>query len=365
MASQAFKLQIERVSPIPDVHRNEQLEHDNRQQAIIIAELQAALTSTSARLAAVQQHNTALHRYGVAHGAAYGRLAAHTAGLHQQFARQLSGLRQLCRHLGLQLAAALAAADPLAGTAVLDCGSSGVNETVGTAPAATATTASVPGSAASVAAAVLALESLRTELQVAVQLMDMQAGSGEVRQLASVPASIADALATDLAELPAELLSSPRLEPSGSAVHCPLTTKQPLPMPANAPAMAAAGPGGGPGLCLGLLPAGSQSGPGLAMPEGAACCEGPGAAPLLSALSAQVSQMEAHLQSLAGSRAEQAAAAAAARQLHGQEQAARQRAQERAVQLSSQLEAVQVGTTAVCVCVCVGGKVGGGVGGGG
>ena len=54
MASQAFKLQIERVSPIPDVHRNEQLEHDNRQQAIIIAELQAALTSTSARLAAVR-----------------------------------------------------------------------------------------------------------------------------------------------------------------------------------------------------------------------------------------------------------------------------------------------------------------------
>ncbi|KAL4437050.1 hypothetical protein ABPG75_004189 [Micractinium tetrahymenae] len=318
--------------------RNEQLEHDNRQQAIIIAELQAATTSANARLAATQQHNAALHRYAVAHGAAYGRLAAHTAGLHQQFARQLGGLRQLCRHLGLQLAAALAAADPLAGTAGA-CGTSAAGSDAAGAPSsASAPAADLPGSAASVAAAVLAIESLRTELQVAVQLLDMQAGGSEVQQLVSVPAGIAAALAADLGGLPAELLSSPRLEPSSPALGGRLPGgKAAHSTPVVASAAALAGPAASPRPAA--LPA--SPAPTSPAPQAAALSVASGAPPARSVLSAQVAQMEAHLQSLVSGSAEQAARAAAAQQLHEEERAARQRAQERVVELSSQLEAVQ------------------------
>jgi hypothetical protein len=176
--------------------RNEQLEHDNRQQAVIIAELQASCTSLGAKLATAQQHGAALHRYAVAHGAAYGCLAAHAAGLHQQLSRQLGGLLQLCRHLGLQLEASLSAADPVpALEAAAASSSSGKSSNSGSSSSSasngsTAAVGQVPGSEAAVAAAVMSIESLRIELQVAVLLLELQAGSSEAQQLAAVPAGV-------------------------------------------------------------------------------------------------------------------------------------------------------------------------------
>ncbi|KAL4424429.1 hypothetical protein ABPG77_006367 [Micractinium sp. CCAP 211/92] len=316
----------------------EELKHNNRQQAIAIAELQAAATSANARLDASQQHNASVHRCGVAHSAAYGCLAAHAAGLHQQFARQLGSLRQLCRHLGLQLTAALGPADLLADPAALDSSSHADTEAAGAASTPRALPASRPGSAATVAAAVLAIESLRTELHVAVQLLDMQAASSEAQQLAFVPAGIADALAADLAGLPAELLSSPRLQPSSSA-----PSKGALVDSATASQAAAAGAAGSPGPAV-ALQAWTQDTLALVPPALRAAASVPrytGVGPSKPALSAQMARMEARLQDLAAGSLEQAARAAAARQLHEGEREARQRAQERAVQLDSQLRAVQ------------------------
>lgn len=254
----------------------------------------------------------------MAHGAAYGRLTAHAGGLHQGLARQLGSLLSLCRHLGLQLSAALSAADPLAPLQQASSGK-GCETTAedGVAASATAAPASHEASAAGVAAAVLSIESLRTELAVATQLLEMQAGSSEVQQLAAVPAGIAQALSADLAGLPPALLASPRLasaapELSGSSPQQPSalqvpSASQPAALPAAAPA----------------LP--TQS----AAPQ--------------SALSAQVAQMEAHVERLVATGTERAAAAAAATQLHRQEQGARQRAQDLATQLAAQLDATQAG----------------------
>jgi hypothetical protein len=175
----------------------------------------------------------------------------------------------------------------------------------------------------SVAAAVLAIESLRTELQVAVQLLDLQEGSSEVQQLASVPAGIAVALAVDLAGLPAELLSSPRLE-------------RPAP-----PVSAGRRPKAGLGAAAAALPASPAVSTAADSLTQSPAASARGAAS--SALSAQVGQMEVHLERLIGNSAEQAARAAAAVELHQQERAARQRAQELAADLSAQLAAVQVG----------------------
>lgn len=298
--------------------RNEQLVHENRQQAVVIAELEARAISLAARLDAAQERGAALHRFAVAYGAAHGRLAAHAAGLHQQFARQLSGLLQLCRHLGLQLAAALAAADPLAG---IEAGGTGAAAAVEE-PAAGSGTADSGAASAAVAAAVLSIESVRTELRVAEKLLEMQAGSSEASELADVPASIAAALATDLAGLPPALLSSPLLE-------VPLLAP---PAPACQPAAAAAAP-----------PAGSQpsAAGGAAAAQGPAAAPGEAAAP--SGLSTQVGQMMARLQSLAQGSQEQTARAAAAAQLHAQEQGERRRAQDLAAQLAARLDATQVG----------------------
>lgn len=330
------------LSVLSPVHRNDLLEHDNRQQAIIIAELQAALTSTSVRLEVTQQHNAALHRYAVAHGAAYGRIVSHAAGLHQQFARQLAGLRQLCRHLGLQLAAALAAADPLPalGEAAASASSSEVVAAGTSAAGAAAAPSDLPGSAAAVAAAVLAIDSLRTELTVALQLLDMQESSSEAQQLAAVPAGIAEALEADLAGLPAELLCSPRLEPAGSPATSGATSASASPSTKLAgypvvSAVAAQQPGTKAPQALAQAALAAGAGPGSK--------SGPSPRPPPSVLSAQMAQMEAHLQRLVGSSAEQAARTAAAAQLHGEELGARRRAQEVASELATQLAAVQVG----------------------
>ena len=170
--------------------------------------------------------------------------------------------------------------------------------------------------ASNVAAAVLAIESLRTELQVSLQLLDLQEGSSEAKQLAALPAGVAEALAEDLAGLPAELLSSPRLERAAppsvvtnrSAPFSPASSLPAAPSPARSPAASVHA----------SAPASS------------------------SALSAQVAQMESFLERLVGSSAEQAARTAAATQLHQQERAARQRAQELAAEFAAQLAAVQV-----------------------
>lgn len=266
----------------------------------------------------------------MAHGAAYGCLAAHAAGLHQQFACQLDGVRQLCRHLGLQLAAALGAADPLADPAAAESSSNVVSEAAGAASTTPPLPASRPGSAATVAATVLAIESLGTELHVAVQLLDMQAGSSEAQQLASVPAGIAGALAADLAGLPAELLSSPRLQPRSFA-----PSKGALVDAAAASLAEAAGAAGSPGPAV-ALQAGTQDSLALVPPVLRAAASAPvaaGVGPSKPTLSAQMARMEARLQSLAAGSVEQAARVAAAQQLHEGEREARQRAQERAGQL--------------------------------
>lgn len=266
---------------------------------------------------ATQQHNTALHRYAYAHGAAYGRLSAHTAGLHQQLTRQLSGLLHLCRHLALQLATTLSVADPLASLWATAAGGSSGEGGAAAAVELQAAPASPEASAAAVAAAALSIESVRTELAVSVQLLEMQASSAEAQQLAAVPAGIAEALATDLAGLPPTMLASPRLAPAGLAAmqqpagSPPAQPSAPLQPPATVPAVAVAG----------------------AVRQQAA----------VSALSAQVAQMEAHLERLVCTGAERAAAAAAATQLHQVERAERQRAQDVATQLAAQLAAMQAG----------------------
>lgn len=272
--------------------QNEELGHENRQQAIVVAELEARSISLAARMDDTQQHNAALRRYATATGAAYGRLAAHAEGLHQQLSFQLAALLHMCRHLSLQLAGALAAADPL-GHLVGDAGAEG-SSSPAAAPA-----------ASSVAAAALAMGSLRTELQVATQMLEQQAGSGEAQRLAAVPASVAEALAADLAGLPAELLASPQLE-------------------APWPGVAASGAAAVAAVKTAPADASQQS-------------------PAAGALSAQVGQMESQLEALVHSGAELAARASAATLLHQGERAERQRAQDLAADLSARLLATQVG----------------------
>ena len=306
--------------------RNEQLEHDNRQQAVIIAELQASCTSQSARLATAQQHGAALHRYAVAHGAAYGRLAAHAAGLHQQLTRQLGGLLQLCRHLGLQLEAALSAADPVPALEAAAASSSNGSSSSAS-NGSTAAAGQLPGSEAAVAAAVMSIECLRIELKVAVQFLELQAGSSEAQQLAAVPAGIAQALAADLAGLPITLLASPRLQPF---------------MPT---AFDSSSPGGSAASSLSAQPLPQQQqreGRGQQMQQSCPPAPPEAALPAPAAMSAQVAQMESHLERLALGSTEQAARAAVAVQLHEQERGARQRAQDLAADLNARLAATQV-----------------------
>ena len=171
----------------------------------------------------------------------------------------------------------------------------------------------------------MSIEGLRIELQVAVQLLELQAGSSEAQQLAAVPAGIAQALAADLAGLPTALLTSPRLEPAAA----PVAFASSSPGASSAASRAAH---------LQQLQASRQQ-----SQQGSPAAAAAAALPAPAAMSAQVAQMESHLERLAQGSTEQAARAAAAVQLHKQERAARQRAQDLAAELSSRLAATQVG----------------------
>lgn len=230
----------------------------------------------------------------------------------------------------MQLGVALSAADPLAPLLVA-CGSGEAGSAAGSPRAAIAASPEASSASASaVAAAMLSIQSLQTELQVAVRLLEMQAGGSEAAQLAAVPAGIAEALAADLAGLPASLLTSPRLAPADqelgpsgrvAAVAQPRGTSLPL--------GAADGPF--------QQPQGEPQQPAEEEPPQVQQQQQP------SVLSAQVARMEAHLERLVRTSAEQAARAAAATQLHSGEQELRQRAEDLAGRLAAHLAATQVG----------------------
>lgn len=364
---------------LPLWSRNEQLEHENRQQAILIAELEGRNVSLLARMEAVQQHSAALHRYAVANGAAYGRLAAHATGLHEQLAGQLGSLLSLCRHLSLQLNVALAAADPLATLdAASGSSSAGGSSSSGAAGSAdispqaahSATPQDSSTSAAAVAAATLSIQGIQTELQVAVRLLEMQAGSSEAAQLAGVPADIAAALASDLAGLPASLLTSPRLEPAelqeaSSGKQGPAALGRPcrpsacltVPLPAGVGQQpengAAAAPPAPDGAQIEQqAQQGQQTHPSSKQPlQQLSQQPSPQAQQQPSILSAQVAQLEAHLERLVRASTEHGARAAAATQLHCQEQELRQRAEDLAARLAAHLAATQVPEGVACSCV--------------
>jgi hypothetical protein len=306
------------------------LERECRQQAIVIAELQAAAVSLSARLDAARVQGEALRRYATAHGAAYGRLSGHAGALHQQLLRQLSSLLHLCRHLSLQVAAALAAADP---TAALEAQQGIAATAEGGSRVAGEADAAGEGAAvqaAVVAAAALCVESLRTELRVAVQLLQQQAGSSEVQRLAEVPAGITRALAADLAGLDPALLASPHTEvfPIGAPASGIHSSDQGDPQDSR---------GSGAAPAAALVPTGPSS-----SPQGPPATGSPAADPA-SALSAQVAQMEGQLEGLVQRAAESAARAHAAAALQQEEQQARQHAQDVATELRATLGATQVG----------------------
>lgn len=198
--------------------RNEELQHLASQQSALVAHLEGQRSSLQSQLEAALQECQRLQQQGAAYAQAYARLAAHAGELHAQFARQLGSVLHLCRHLGLHLRAAMQAADLAAQP---DLQESGL-EPQGQLEAAPGTEAGswqqegqgqesaqpVRASATKAAAqeAVAApvmrlLDSLCTELSIAVQLLEVQSSSSGVAMLAGVPADVAAALQADLAKV--------------------------------------------------------------------------------------------------------------------------------------------------------------------
>lgn len=255
------------------------LPHPPRVQATLIASLERGKADLAGRLREAQGSAETLRQLAAAHVSAYGRLAGHTATLHTTFRQQLASLLALCRHSALQLDSALAAADPL--------------------PALEQERAVHP---AGVRAALEALDGLRTELRIAVALLEGQASGAEARQLAEVPASVAASLQQELAglaERDLSLLPAPR-------------------QPAQGPATSAAA--SAPPAC------GDECGTGE--PPAAALC-------------AQVGAMESGLEALLHRNGELRARAEAAAALQAAEQEARRRAQDLAATLTADLVACQ------------------------
>eukprot|EP00887_Chlorella_sp_A99_P005256 scaffold1.g5256.t1 len=281
-------------------HRNEQLEHDNRQQAAVIASLEKGNASLAARLAAEQGRADVLRRFATAHGQAYGRLTGHAAELQEQFCRQLAALLHLCRHNLLELDSALAEADPVAALSSERC----VHP-----PAVTA--------------ALAALDGLRMELRVAVAMLEAQTRGPESSALAEVPQDIDSRLQQDLAGLPSSAaLSAPKPSARQTAVSV-----RPGEGAAAAPSSCPAVLGGSPVP----VPPAAASGIDATPPN-----NGP-----TPAMTAQVSQMERQLEVLMHRNTELSSRAAAAEALHQQEQEARQRAQDLATTLTADLTCSQ------------------------
>ena len=155
--------------------------------------LEKSNASLAARLAGEQWRAGALRRFAVAHSQAYGRLAGHAAGLQEQFRRQLARLLAMCRHSGLQLEGALAAADPVA---VLE-----------------GTEVHPP----TVKSALQGLDHLRVELRIVVAMLEAQIVGTESRALSELPRGVEAALQRELADLPAEALQEPVQAPAKDA----------------------------------------------------------------------------------------------------------------------------------------------------
>lgn len=181
-----------------------------------MADLDRQRASLAARHGAAAQQVQQLRRLGTAYCQAYGRLHAHTGELHAQFARQMGSLLHLCRHLGLQLAAV----DPASQTEAL-----ALPHTAAPGPSTAAAVAAAGSECIPAAAAqqqqqpqwqptLQLLDALRTELSIAVQLLEAQSGSAEVTMLAGVPADVAEALQRDLEGVPSGLLAAAAEQPA-------------------------------------------------------------------------------------------------------------------------------------------------------
>ena len=279
--------------------RNAQLEHTNKQQAALVAELEAAASSLTSQLAASRQLCGTLHRFAVAHGAAYARLAAHAVELEAQYGKERSRLLHVCRHLSLQLGAALAAARPSPPGAA----SGGLAQ-----------------QAAAVAAATLALEGMQLELAVAAKLLEAQGAESGGQALSGLPAAVEQALHQDLQGLPASVPSPMPSADTAAARSSSSSSRRGSVGPAT------------PEASFGAAHAARRAG----TPPPPASGDAP------ARVSAQVAAMESQLERLAHSASQALATAAAATQLQEQELAARRAVEERATALAAELEATRV-----------------------